>query len=183
MAFFDKLKGVFDRGGIGLKLELPKKFSWGDPTIPATLTFTGHKSEPRHIEHLSFTLMNYVKQSEDNSSNDRSGNVVQMEHEYPGTIDLAPGQTVTLTIDVPAYIDLADVDAALGEAGVPKLLRGAMTFMGRVSTKPEDVTYYELTAFAHVEGVKNPKRTSRRILNQKSQGFKFKTKVAGIDIS
>lgn len=191
MALLGKLKGVFDRGGIGLKLELPRTFSWGDPTIPATITLTGHKDEPRQIEGLSFAFVDEVEEKEGSKQTDtnrRDGDLIELGHEHPVTIDLGPKETVTLKLDVPCYTEtggaLDAVGGALDDAGAPKkLVEGGMKFLQRVTSGPEDVKYFRMTVSAHVVDVKRPKRANRRIRNQRAHGFKSGGSIAGFDIS
>lgn len=187
MAIFDGIKAAFDRGGIGLKLEIPNKFSWGDPTIPATITLTGHKREPRLVHLLEFAFVNYVKTNNDSSSQDTSGNIINILHEDPTEISLSPGETVTLTVDVPAFEDIsavnAAIDQALDESGAPKLVNKLAKFAFKTNLRPEDVREFQLTVAAHVDGVKHPKKATRRILNQASMGWKSRTTIAGFDIT
>lgn len=191
MALLGKLKEVFDRGGIGLKLELPRTFSWGDPTIPATIILIGHKDEPRQIDGLSFAFVDEVEEREGSKQTDtnrRDGDLIELGHEHPVTIDLAPKETVTLQVDVPCYTHtggaLEAVGGALDDAGAPKkLIEGGMKFLQRVTSGPEDVKYFRMTVSAHVVDVKKPKRANRRIRNQRAHGFKSGGSIAGFDIS
>lgn len=191
MALLGKLKGVFDRGGIGLKLELPRTFSWGDPTIPATIILTGHKDEPRRIEGLSFAFVDVVEEregSKQTEGNRFDGDLIEIGHEHPVTIDLGPKETVTLNLDVPCHTDTGGaveaVSGALDDAGAPKkLVEGGMKFLQRLTSGPEDVKYYRMTVSAHVVDVKKPKRANRRVRNQRAHGFGSGGSIAGIDIS
>lgn len=190
MALLGKIKGAFDRGGIGLKLELPRTFSWGDPTVPATIILTGHKEEPRRIEGLSFSFVDVVERSEGSEEKEAKrfdGDLIELGHEHPVTIDLGPKETVTLQIDVPCHIEtggaLDAVGDALDDAGAPKLVKGGMQFLQRWSHGPEDVKYYRMTVSAHVADVKRPKRANRRIRNQRAHGFTSGGPTTGFRIS
>lgn len=56
MRLLDKIRKVFDTGGVVVELETPKSFSWDDPTIPVQVKVTGHGSEVRQLQQLGFSL-------------------------------------------------------------------------------------------------------------------------------
>lgn len=183
MALFDGVRAAFDRGGIGLKLELPKRFAWGDSTIPATVTLTGHKTEARLIRRLDFEFLNVVEVKDRSSSQDESGNIVRVLYEHPTEISLGPRETIVVTVDTPAFEDLDVINEAVKESGAPQFMQKMTKFALKSGARPEDISEFQLSVAAHVDGIKHPKRAARRILNSRSMGWKSRTTIAGFDIT
>ncbi len=198
MAFFEKIKAAFDSGGIKVKLEVPRKFTWGDASVPATVTLTGHKSERRRVEALRFSFEDEAQESSSSGSSgssgggfsigpsaglsggpaNQNGQRVRIDYHHEGPIDLEPGQVETLTVDVPLQMP-ASAEAEV-EAAVPGFLGKALKSMATMG-RPDLITHFVVSVATDVEGVKKSKATSKRILNSASQGFTSKTTVLGVD--
>lgn len=76
MSFMNSLRKQFDRGGIKVKLELPKAFKWADGVIPAKVTVTGHKTEPRTIHEFHFEV---IDDEEAPDASNSSPSVIRVE--------------------------------------------------------------------------------------------------------
>lgn len=157
MGLFDKLKKAFDTGGIKVDLEAPKKFDWDDPVIPARVTLTGHESETRTIQQLSFTL----KDDGDNSSGpgmrDRDrphqpdGRRFSATYVHLLALELGAGQTRTFDVDIP-----------LASNGGPGLIN-RMSFTGDGLTLHFGDQWYVLSVSAPVDGATMAKADSTRL--------------------
>lgn len=107
MRLFARIKKAFDTGGIGIDLEAPGRFEWDDPTIPVRVTLTGHKTQPRTIQQLGFSL----KDDGDNhavpgmGTNDRArrgdGRRFSASYVHLLALQLDPGEVRTLEVNVP----------------------------------------------------------------------------------
>lgn len=180
MGFIDWVKGLFDKGGIKVKLVVPKDFNWGDATIPVSVTLTGHKSEPRTVGSLGFMVEDVFGDGKSRSSDSNQsefGQRVRIEWEREGSIDLAPGQTITL--DVPIMLNSQEheeamqaVQESIEGTKVGKFL-GAASRMGMsfgVMTDPSEIRSFRITVLAFAEGARNAAKHSRQI----RQGGAFK---------
>lgn len=146
MGLLDRIKKVFDTGGIRVDLEAPKKFDWGDPTIPVSVTLTGHESESRSIQHLRFSL----KDDGDNqavpgmSTNDRpsrgDGRRFSATYVHLLALELSPGESHTFDIDLP-----------LATNGGPGLVN-RMSFTSSGATLHFGDQWYVLSVSAPVDG-------------------------------
>lgn len=169
MNFMDVLRRQFDRGGIKMGLELPKKFLWADGVIPAKVTLTGHKTEPRKVVELCFKVQDDEKTDDPSSGNPSS---IRVEWIYEGGIDLAPGQVVELDVGIvlPAPQTREEKEAqAFGRAASGFLEKAFVSVAG--GPPPESFNRYLVTAEAEVEGVSKPKRASKHI--QQGRGITF----------
>lgn len=162
MGLFDAIKKAFDAGGIKVAMEAPKSFAWSDASIPVTVTLTGHKTEPRTVTALEFTL----EEDEDdfgpgNSGN--SGNRVSSAHDgkltytRTETIELQPLQVVTIEAQVP----LAQ-EAVTTRDGLAERILDAIVFSGKIRFSSPA---YKLSVYTTVEGAAASKGTSKSIRN------------------
>ena len=158
MGFFDAIKKNFDAGGIKVKIDTPKSFKWSDGSIPVTVTLTGHKTEPRTVTNLRFTL----EQEHEREEDDKGSFIVSHRSESAAlivnrneTIELQPLEEVTVQMDIPLATD--------GEAGSTGAMVGKA--MDVISTFSGDAQWYTLAAHTTVEGAKQEKGASRRIRN------------------
>ncbi|NLG21858.1 MAG: hypothetical protein GX555_10595 [Actinomycetales bacterium] len=107
MGIFDKIKKAFDTGGIKIDLEAPKRFEWGDPAIPVRVTLTGHESEVRSIQHLSFNLKDVGDNQGAPGMRDKDqphrpdGRRFSAHYEHLLALQLQPGQTHVVEVSVP----------------------------------------------------------------------------------
>ncbi len=181
MGFFDFVKATFSKGGIKVRLAVPKQFTWGDASIPVTVTLTGHKSEPRTITALGFTVedeqaeLTHEKVDHQQHGLDNKqvhyGNRVRVVWEREGSINLAPGETITLEVPValtPGYeFPAAQVvlDEQIPDTTMGRVLRAAkrMALSFAQGTDPSQISKYLVTVHARVEGAKNVAAHSRPI--------------------
>ncbi|USQ81406.1 hypothetical protein NF556_07085 [Ornithinimicrobium faecis] len=146
MGLFDKIKKAFDTGGIKVDLEAPKKFDWSDPTIPVRVTLTGHESEARSVQQLSFSL----KDDGDNEgapgmrNNDGpsrgDGRRFSATYVHLLALQLAPGETQTFDVNIP-----------LAANGGPGLINRMSFTNGGVTLHFGD-QWYVLSVSAPVDG-------------------------------
>lgn len=194
MAFFDKIKAAFDGGGIKVKLELPRTFTWGDPSVPATVTLTGHKTERRRVQALLFSFEDKAQERSQSGSgsglsigsgassgassgvgsDNRDGQRVRIQYHHEGPIDLEPGQVETVTVDMP--LESPDIP----EAEVTGFLGKVISSVGKIG-RPDLITHFVMSVSTEVEGVKRSKSSTKRILNSASQGFSSKRTAFGVD--
>lgn len=157
MGLFDKIKKVFDTGGIRVDLQAPKKFDWGDPTIPVRVTLTGHESERRSIQQLNFSL----KDDGDNqaapglSNNDRpsrgDGRRFSATYVHLLALELAPGETQSFDVSIP-----------LATNGGPGLIN-RMSFTSAGVTLHFGDQWYVLSVSAPVDGASMAKADTVRL--------------------
>lgn len=179
MGIFGSIKKAMGGGGgVGLKLEAPKSFTWEDQKLELQVTLSGHKEETRSIERIEFQLQDIVEnQGNDNSSNSgQSGNIVDYLWDFNESIELRPKaeHTVTVTMPLPftssASTPLVESDAVGGFIG--KMLSSVST------GPPTNVRNYQLTARAFMEDVKGSANASRNI--RYGGAFKMNTNIGGI---
>lgn len=107
MGLFDRIRKTFDTGGIGVDLEAPKTFDWGDATIPVRVTLTGHDAENRSIQQLNFSLKDDGDNALAPGMRDRDrprqpdGRRFTATYVHLLALQLPPGETRTLEIAVP----------------------------------------------------------------------------------
>lgn len=183
MGFFDFLKETFSKGGIKVRLAVPKNFVWGDEAIVSTVTLTGHKTEPRTVTSLIFELEDELeeeKHKDQNQSHTQFGTRVRVFWEREGTIELAPGQTVTLEVPFVVAPEQEQEAVATAEEALEgtKLGRfvGAAGRLGikfGMVTDPSHIRDYRVTVQAPVDGANKAARHSRPI--QQGSGWRMNT--------
>lgn len=181
MGFIDWVKGLFDKGGIKVKLAVPKDFTWGDETIPVSVTLTGHKTEPRTVMALGFIVEDERENNaseKTHSSDSEYGQRVRIEWEREGVINLAPGQTTTL--EVPVMISSQEeeeawkaVDDQLQESKIGRMASKAGTFAKKFGMldDPAKIRRYRITVHALAEGANHAATHSQDI--RQGGAFKF----------
>ena len=172
MGLFDFFKDKFSTGGIKVRLAVPKKFIWGDKTIMCTVTLTGHKAEPRTVTSLIFELEDELGQEETQNKDvvhPEFGTRVRVMWEREGTIQLAPGQNVTLEIPfIVAEEESGATSGAAEQEGGTRLGKFASA-AGRLAPKlglvtdPGRIPLYRVTVQAPEQGANNVARHSRPI--------------------
>lgn len=172
MGFMDFLKKTFDKGGIKVKVTLPKDFRWDDGTFPATVILTGHKSEPRTVTSLGFTLDDVSEQQGSSEPGDRStenGQRFRISWGRDGAIDLAPQQIVTLEVPVVLHDESeqaatkAAFDAALQSTKVGKKFGLGSVVSFHPLTNPREIRTFVVTVRAPVDGANRTATASRKI--------------------
>lgn len=179
MGFFDFLKSTFSKGGIKVRLAVPKSFNWGDQTINSTVTLTGHKTEPRTVTSLIFELEDELGEEETKIKDDSQtefGTRVRVMWEREGAIDLAPGQTVTLEVPFVVAPEQEPEMAATAEQAKDGTRIGRFVgAAGRLGikfgmvTEPSNIPFYRVTVQAPVDGANNAAQHSRPI--RQGSGF------------
>ena len=172
MGFMDWVKGVFDKGGIKVRLSVPDEFTWGDESILVTVALTGHKAEPRMIGSLGFVVEDILGDGRESSDDGQSnfGRRVRIEWERAGVLELAPGQT--MTINVPVQLNPHEHEAA--RQSVRDSMEGTSVggFLGAVSqmgasfgvmADPGEIPNYRITVLARAAGANNAATHAHRI--------------------
>ena len=148
MGFFDAVKKAFDSGGIKVNVLTQESFSWSDESIPLTVVLTGHKSEPRTVTELRFSIR---EDATDDDSSSSGGPTLNFTHSE--VIEVPPLQQVTVEVAFP--LDAPTVDTAdAGWAG--KLMKA----IGSISLK---APWYIVMVSTTVEGAGAAKSASYRI--------------------
>lgn len=161
MGFMDSLRKQFDRGGIKVKLDLPKGFNWADGVIPAQVTVTGHKAEPRKVREFHFLVQDDEKSQ---SSSDSTPSVIRVEWTQEGEIDLAPGETRQFDLGIvipPPATRSEKEDQAFGRPAQGFMEKAFMAVAGAPS--PESFNRYLVTVEVEVEGAAKPKKATQHI--------------------
>ena len=163
MGLFDSIKKAFDAGGIKVKLDVPKTFTWSDASIPVTVTLTGHKTEPRTVSGLAFELEEDDVDRSPAGTGTRvsTGRGPTLRYREEVAIELAPLETVAVDVQVPLQPDAAVTDAA-GWAGK------AAEVVAALSTITLSADWYKLSVHTTVDGAAASKGASRRIRNGNS---------------
>ena len=157
MGLFDKLKKVFDTGGITVDLEAPKRFDWGDPTIPVRVTLTGHDAETRTVQHLSFSLKDdgdnqgHPGMRRDDGPSRPDGRRFSATYVHLLALQLPPGETHSFDLDIP-----------LAANGGPGLIN-RMSFTDGGLTLHFGDQWYVLSVSAPVDGASMAKADSVRL--------------------
>lgn len=169
MGFLQWLKDQFDRGDIGMKLEMPRDFRWSDGEIPLTVVLTGHKTEPRILHGLRFV----ISDDEESTDNDRpSGARVRHVWDREGSVELGAAEQRRLAVSVP----LPD-EATREEIEQQAFGREASGFMEKAflavagGASPSSISRYLVSVECDVEGANKPKRASKHIRQRKGPSF------------
>lgn len=144
-------------GGVGISMSVPADFTWEDQFLPINITLRGHKSEPRVVQQLNFTL----RDNEEPESNDSSGPkeyVVDHPWTQDGPWELAAGQELVFELSMPLPFneqDLASARGALSDA-MPEGKMGKLVdgLFGLATQAPKHIRRYHLHVAARVEGAK-----------------------------
>ncbi len=169
MGFLQWIKAQFDRGGIGMKLELPRDFKWSDGEIPLTVVLTGHKTEPRVLGGPHFV----VADDEETSDNDQpSGARVRHVWDREGFVELGAAEQLRLAVLVPLPGETTREEIEHQAFG-----REASGFMEKVflavagGAPPSIIGRYLVSVEGDVEGANKPKRASKHIRQRKGPSF------------
>jgi sporulation-control protein spo0M len=158
MGFLDKLKNIFDAGGLSVDVNVPQTFRWNDGVIPVEVRLGGHKSEARTINEIRIELRENDR--DNNSSSQRDRAVIKMNFNEPLT--LQPGEEVTRTYEL--QLSFAD---ALEDSGMADKLPGWVSTAAEVLEAGRSIELggddYQIVVTPEVEGAKMRRGTSRRI--------------------
>ena len=184
MGIFGNIKRAMGGGGgVGVKLEAPKSFTWEDKQLELKVTLLGHKPESRTVERIEFQLQDKPEDqgSGDSSSSvsNQSGNIVDYLWEFPGPIALGPKAEQTVTVSMP----LPFTSSVSTPLAVPDAVGGFLgKMLSSVSTgPPTNVRNYQLTAKAFMEDIKGSANASRTI--RYGGAFQMNAKIGGIRVT
>lgn len=158
MGLFGWIKrGMGGGGGVGIDLSIPVDFTWEDQHLPMKITLQGHKSEPRVVQKLDFTL----RDNEETNSKDSSGPteyVVDHPWVQAGPWELAAGQESIIELSMPLPFNEQDIAAAreqltdtMPEGKIGKLVGGLFSMAMKA---PQNIRRYRVAVSARVEGAK-----------------------------
>lgn len=160
MGLFDKVKKVFDTGGITTELDTPNAFRWEDEILPVSVRLTGHESEPRTVTSIEFRLRDAERDDDNQNARERERDGIRFEYREPVVIQ--PGQTVALDIDFP--LTTSEIIDQVGASGqVPGWLATAAKVVDTAQRLSTDSSHYVISATPKVEGAKIDRGVSRRI--------------------
>jgi len=160
MGFLDKIKKIFDTGGISADIQAPERYRWDDETFPVSLTLTGYGSESRTITTILFRLQESDTSNQNQSGQSRTRDVTTFERSEP--FDLAAGESKSVEVDFPLSI-AGGLDRAAAEGKVPEWLSTVAKVAETGLNLTEDAKYYRISATPKVEGARMSKSTSQRI--------------------
>lgn len=170
MGFLDKIKKVFDTGGVGLDLSAPKQFRWSDETLALSLTLTGHDSEVRTVSSIEFRLREVTSSSENSSARDREREGIRYTHSEP--LVLQAGESATIDIQFPLTAsEMFEQAGALENA--PGWLKTAVNVVDAGSKLSTSSSDYTISATPEIEGANMSKGVSRRIEQVGAGDFRF----------
>lgn len=157
MRLLDKMRKAFNAGGIRIALEAPGQFAWEDPVIPVRVTLTGHEADRRSVPHLDFRLRDIgdgggppgTRPAPDRRRPD--GRIVDHAWRHQLSLHLAPGETRTVTLQVPLT----------GHGGPGMLDRATVTGTGLQFTV--GAQWFELSVSASVDGAPAARSDSARL--------------------
>lgn len=163
------IKAQFDRGGIGMKLELPRDFKWSDGEIPLAVVLSGHKNDSRIVKGLRFTISD---DEESRDSEQRSGARVCHVWDREGPVQLGATEQMRLevTMPLPGEETREEIEQrAFGRAASGFAEKAFLAVAGGVP--PGSVSRYLVTVEGDVEGANKPKRASKHIRQRKGPTF------------
>lgn len=161
MSIFSKLRGAFG-GGVRVAIEVPEHFTWEEGFIPVTVHLTGPSSEPARVEELRF---HFYDEERGTKSNTGSENGVTYTWASTDAIDLAAGESQTVTIEMPLPYDLDAIEQAtagfgnegsIGEKLLGNVMRGAMH-------PPTHLFWFRIRVVARIRGARFGARASQKI--------------------
>ena len=175
MGFLDKLKKIFDSGGISADLQAPDQFRWDDKALPVSLTLTGHESEPRTVTSIVFRLQEDEVSNQKQTGASRKRDGITFERSEP--IELAAGESKTIEVDFPLSI-AEGFDQAAAAGKIPGWLSTVAKIAETGMKLAEDTRYYRISATPKVEGAKMSKSASQRIRRM----GKGDISIGGVDV-
>lgn len=157
---WNKLKKMFDFGGVKRKLDLPPAFSWHDPVLPVAVRLTNTTDEERVVVKLSFTIAESSSSSskDDQTSSGPSRTLLTLER--PVEIRLAPGEEETVEVEIPLSVK-GTLDGEDGE--VPGWMSTAASALGSFQNMTRNDRNYTVSAGHTVEGFKPTGLSGRSI--------------------
>jgi hypothetical protein len=172
MGILDKVKKVFDKGGVKVSIDLPETFHWSDDVLPVAVQLKG-SDEERVVTHLELTLTEDLllgDKPKDETPSERArrerqvkGSAVTYTHQGP--ITLAAGTEQVVSIDFPLSIKGAAEATGLSDEVDSTLLGAASTAMNLVSEATRNQEWYRMQVAAKVEGYSASASASQKIRN------------------
>lgn len=161
MGFLDRLKSMFDSGGIKITVATEKAFRWSDDSMPVDLTIRNSSDEDREITELRFQLVEYDR--EDPASTRKvNGRYEGLDYFVREAFILAPGDTRGMHLDVPLSVS-GTADAL--DADTPGWVSGVSTAVNMLKDATRDTEWYLLRVIPEVTGFTAKKIATRKIRN------------------
>lgn len=148
---WNKIKKMFDFGGVKRKLDLPPAFSWNDPVLPVAVRLTNTTDEERVVVKLSFKISESTTGSKDGDQKSASETRTFVHFQHPVEIRLAPGAEETVEVEIPLSVK-GTLDAEDGE--VPGWMSTAASALGSFQNMTRNDRNYTVSAGHTVEGFK-----------------------------
>ncbi|HSL59263.1 MAG TPA: hypothetical protein VK866_15560 [Acidimicrobiales bacterium] len=166
MGLWDKIKKVFDTGGVKLRFETPGVFRWQDDALPVVVTLANTTEEPRTVRRLKFEISESDREAPGSKADAKEGSsddlrtVLTYEHEC--AIAIEPGAETTVEVAVPLSTGGA-VQALDGEGAVPGWLAKVGDAMSSARAHATGRRWYRLTVSRVVEGFDTSSGTTKDI--------------------
>jgi hypothetical protein len=159
---WNRIKKMFDFGGVKRKLDLPPGFSWHDPVLPVAVRLTNTTDEERTVVKLSFTISesSSSQSSKDGEQNSSGPARTLLSLERPVEIRLAPGESETVEVEIPLSVK-GTLDAEDGE--VPGWMSTAASALSTFQNMSRNDRNYTVSAGHTVEGFKPTGLSGRSI--------------------
>lgn len=172
MGFFDKIKKVFDKGGVDVDVDAPHTFRWSDGQLPLAVQVSNGSDEERVVTQLEVRLHEDVRMTdrdEDESPSDQARDVRRAERSgltftHAEPLTLSPGSTVTVELSMPLSLQGA-VDAVGGSDEAPGWLSAASSAVNAFKEATREEEWYRLKVTPTVEGFSAVDVASIRIRN------------------
>ena len=178
MGFLDRLKGMFDSGGIKVTVETEKAFRWSDDAMPIDLTVVNSSDEDREVTELRFQLVEFDRE---NTASTRkvNGRYEGLNYFLREPFRLGPNETRELHVDMP--LGMSGAANALG-ADAPGWVEGVSRAVDMVRDATRDHEWYLLRVTPEVTGFTAKKIATRKLRNLRAGewgGGMFTMRVGG----
>jgi len=165
MGLWDKIKKVFDTGGVKLRFETPVVFRWQDDALPVVVTLVNTTEEPRTVRRLTFEISESDREAPGSKADSTAGSsedlrtVLTYEHELAVAIE--PGAEATVEVAVP--LSIGGTVEAVDDGPVPGWLSKVGDAMSSARAHATGRRWYRLTVSRVVEGFDTSSGTTKDI--------------------
>ena len=156
MGFISKIRGFFDTGGIKVKLDAPRSFSWHEDQLDVVVTLTGNKEKPTSINSLKFTVRSLPpSQQQGGTAGGNSGpskSSFTFDWDHPVDIQLDANEVR----DVPVMLMLPKPSGVAKAPNAPDIMSSRWEAM-------REHNRCELNVSAKVDGARFSRGSSRQL--------------------
>jgi hypothetical protein len=151
---WNRIKKMFDHGGVKLRYDFPKAFKWQDPVLPVAIELTNTTDEQRAVVNLSFKLSEDMSNRKSKDGKDVSVTAEArtfLIYEHPVDVKLAPGETSTVELEIPLSAQ-GILDASGDADDQPGWATAALSALSAFDTMKRFDRSYMLSVCHSVEG-------------------------------